>query len=133
MMLTAVLNLSCLQIVGWAWTATGTHFEGLISTSKGISFADCAAAGNPLLAAAKVPGAGIWQMIFAIGALEVRDAKMIKGSRRRLQTDPRGTVLPAAPGGLAAGHALRRIGGGGDGQCHLPAAARARRDAHWRF
>ena len=64
-------RVAMLAIVGWAWTATGTHFEGLISTSKGISFADCAAAGNPLLAAAKVPGAGIWQMIFAIGALEV--------------------------------------------------------------
>lgn len=61
-----------MQVVGWVWTATGTHFEGLISTSKGVSFADLAAAPNPILAAAKVPGAGIWQMIFAIGALEVR-------------------------------------------------------------
>ena len=60
-----------LATVGWVWTATGTHFEGMLSTSKGISFADCAAAANPILAAAKVPGAGIWQMIFAIGALEV--------------------------------------------------------------
>jgi len=64
-------RVAMLATVGWAWTATGTHFEGLISTSKGISFADLAAAGNPILAAAKVPGAGIWQMIFAIGALEV--------------------------------------------------------------
>jgi hypothetical protein len=65
-------RVAMLAVVGWAWTATGTHFEGLISTSKKISFADLAAAGNPILAAAKVPGAGIWQMIFAIGALEVR-------------------------------------------------------------
>merc|ERR1712050_640192 len=36
----------------------GTHFEGMISTSKKISFADLAAA-------------AVWQMIFAIGALEV--------------------------------------------------------------
>jgi len=64
-------RVAMLAVVGWAWTATGTHFEGLISTSKKISFADLAAAGNPILAAAKVPGAGIWQMIFAIGALEV--------------------------------------------------------------
>ena len=64
-------RVAMLAVVGWVWTATGTHFEGLISTSKGISFADLAAAGNPVLAAAKVPGAGIWQMIFAIGALEV--------------------------------------------------------------
>jgi len=64
-------RVAMLANVGWAWTATGTHFNGMLSTSKGISFADCAAAGNPLAAAAKVPGAGIWQMIFAIGALEV--------------------------------------------------------------
>jgi len=64
-------RVAMLAIVGWRWTATGTHFEGMISTSKGISFADCAAAGDPLKAAALVPGAGIWQMIFAIGALEV--------------------------------------------------------------
>jgi len=64
-------RVAMLATVGWVWTATGTHFEGLISTSKGISFADLASAGNPILAAAKVPGAGIWQMIFAIGALEV--------------------------------------------------------------
>merc|ERR1719261_2418122 len=64
-------RVAMLANVGWAWTATGTHFEGMLSTSKNISFADCAAAGNPILAAAKVPGAGIWQMIFAIGALEV--------------------------------------------------------------
>ena len=56
-------------MVGWIWTATGTHFNGLISTSKGLSFADLGT--DPILAAAKVPGAGIWQMIFAIGALEV--------------------------------------------------------------
>ena len=64
-------RVAMLAVVGWLWTATGAHFEGMLSTSKGISFADCAAAGNPILAAAKVPGAGIWQMIFAIGALEV--------------------------------------------------------------
>merc|ERR1719487_1010380 len=64
-------RVAMLAVVGWIWTATGTHFEGLISTSKGISFADLAAAGDPLAAAGKVPGAGIWQMIFAIGALEV--------------------------------------------------------------
>ena len=46
-----------------------THFNGLISTSKGLCFADLGT--DPILAAAKVPGAGIWQMIFAIGALEV--------------------------------------------------------------
>ena len=57
--------------VGWAWTATGTHFEGMISTSKGVSFADAAAAPNPLAAASMVPAEGIWQMIIAIGALEV--------------------------------------------------------------
>jgi len=64
-------RVAMLAVVGWAWTATGTHFEGMLSTSKGISFADCAAAANPIAAAAKVPGAGIWQMVFAIGALEV--------------------------------------------------------------
>ena len=60
---------SQLAVVGWIWTATGTHFNGMISTSKGLSFADLGT--DPLLAAAKVPGAGIWQMVFAIGALEV--------------------------------------------------------------
>jgi len=56
--------------VGWAWTATGAHFEGMLSTSKGVSFADAAAAG-PLVGAAMVPAVGVWQMIAAIGALEV--------------------------------------------------------------
>jgi hypothetical protein len=64
-------RVAMLANVGWLWTATGTHFEGMLSTSKNISFADCAAAGNPILAAAKVPGAGIQQIILAIGALEI--------------------------------------------------------------
>jgi hypothetical protein len=64
-------RVAMLANVGWWWTATGTHFEGMLSPSKNISFADCAAAGNPIAAAAKVPGAGIWQIIFAIGALEI--------------------------------------------------------------
>merc|ERR1719326_1627052 len=64
-------RVAMLACVGWAWTATGTHFEGMISTSKKISFADLAAMGNPILAASKVPAAGVWQMILAIGALEV--------------------------------------------------------------
>ena len=63
-------RVAMLACVGWAWTATGSHFEGMLSFNPPVSFADAAAAGNPLLAAAKVPGAGIWQMIFAIGALE---------------------------------------------------------------
>ncbi|EOD13679.1 light harvesting protein [Emiliania huxleyi CCMP1516] len=63
-------RVAMLATVGWLWTATGTHFEGMLSTSSGVSFADVAAAG-PLLGAAKVPAAGIWQMIAAIGALEV--------------------------------------------------------------
>lgn len=64
-------RVAMLANVGWAWTATGTHFEGMISTSKGISFADMAAAPNPLAAAAMMPAAGAWQMVLAIGALEV--------------------------------------------------------------
>jgi len=64
-------RVAMLATVGWAWTATGTHFDGMISTSQKISFADLAAMGNPILAAAKMPAAGVWQMIFAIGALEV--------------------------------------------------------------
>ena len=68
-------RVAMLAVVGWIWTATGAHFEGLISTSKGVSFADLAAAPNPILAATGVPGAGVWQMIFAIGALEVTNAR----------------------------------------------------------
>lgn len=63
-------RVAMLATVGWAWTATGTHFEGMLSTSQGISFADACAAG-PLLGAAKVPAVGVWQIIAAIGALEV--------------------------------------------------------------
>jgi len=63
-------RVAMLAVVGWAWTATGTHFEGQLSYSAGVTFADVAALG-PLLGAAKVPGAGIWQMISAIGALEI--------------------------------------------------------------
>merc|ERR1719198_2257454 len=43
----------------------------MLSTSKGISFADLTAMGDPIAAASKVPAAGIWQMILAIGSLEV--------------------------------------------------------------
>ncbi|KAL1519699.1 hypothetical protein AB1Y20_023209 [Prymnesium parvum] len=64
-------RVAMLANVGWAWTATGTHFEGMISSSQKLSFAEIAAASDPIAAAAKVPAAGIWQMIFAIGALEV--------------------------------------------------------------
>ena len=63
-------RVAMLACVGWAWTATGAHFEGMLSPSAGISFASLAAL-DPLAAASKVPGAGIWQMIFAIGTLEV--------------------------------------------------------------
>ena len=64
-------RVAMLATVGWAWTATGTHFEGMLSFNPPVSFADAAAAGNPLLAAAMVPGFGIWQMILAIGGLEI--------------------------------------------------------------
>jgi len=64
-------RVAMLAIVGWVWTATGTHFEGLISSSSGITFADLAAQPNPIAAAAMVPPAGVWQMIVAIGSLEV--------------------------------------------------------------
>jgi len=63
-------RVAMLATVGWAWTATGAHFEGMLSTSQKISFADVCALG-PIAGAAKVPGAGIWQMIAAIGCLEV--------------------------------------------------------------
>merc|ERR1712113_607292 len=59
-------RVAMLACVGWTWTATGTHFEGMLSPSAGISFADLAATGSPIEAAAKIPVAGIWQMIFAI-------------------------------------------------------------------
>jgi len=63
-------RVAMLATVGWAWTATGSHFEGMLSFNPPVSFADAAAAGNPLAAAAMVPGFGIWQMILAIGSLE---------------------------------------------------------------
>merc|ERR1719375_2284476 len=44
-------RVAMLATVGWIWTATGTHFEGMLSNEKGISFADAAAAGNPIAAA----------------------------------------------------------------------------------
>lgn len=64
-------RVAMLAIVGWVWTATGAHFDGLISSSAGITFADLAAQPNPIAAASMVPGAGVWQMILAIGSLEV--------------------------------------------------------------
>ena len=60
-----------LATVGWAWTATGTHFNGMISNHPPVSFADAAAAANPIASAVMVPGMGIFQMILAIGALEI--------------------------------------------------------------
>ena len=100
-------RVAMLAVVGWIWTATGTHFEGLISTSKGVSFADLAAAPNPILSAAGVPGAGIWQMIFAIGALEVskrsssyphRAARRTRTpSRRHAAQPPRPPPSPLSP------------------------------------
>merc|ERR1719199_1240486 len=35
-------RVAMLATVGWAWTATGTHFEGMLSPSAGISFASLA-------------------------------------------------------------------------------------------
>jgi len=64
-------RVAMLACVGWAWTATGTHFEGMLSFHPPVSFAEATAAANPLAAAAMVPGAGIWQMILAIGTLEI--------------------------------------------------------------
>lgn len=63
-------RVAMLACVGWAWTVSGTHFDGLISKSSGVSFAEIAALG-PLAGAAKIPAAGIWQMILAIGSLEI--------------------------------------------------------------
>lgn len=63
-------RVSMLAVVGWVWTATGTHFNGMLSPSQQITFADCAAQKDPILAAAKVPGGGIGQIILAIGLLE---------------------------------------------------------------
>uniref|UniRef100_A0A7S2HCZ1 Uncharacterized protein n=1 Tax=Haptolina brevifila TaxID=156173 RepID=A0A7S2HCZ1_9EUKA len=64
-------RVAMLATVGWAWTATGTHFNGMLSNHPPVSFADAAAAANPIAAAAMVPGFGIWQMILAIGSLEI--------------------------------------------------------------
>lgn len=64
-------RVAMLATVGWAWTATGAHFEGMLSNHPPVSFADAAAAGNPIAAAVMVPGMGIFQMILAIGALEI--------------------------------------------------------------
>ena len=64
-------RVAMLATVGWAWTATGTHFEGMLSLHPPVSFAEAAATGSPIAAAAMVPGFGIWQMILAIGALEI--------------------------------------------------------------
>jgi hypothetical protein len=64
-------RVAMLATVGWLWTATGTHFNGMLSLHPAVSFADATAAPNPILAAAMVPGAGIWQMVLAIGALEI--------------------------------------------------------------
>ena len=47
-------RVAMLATVGWAWTATGAHFEGMLSTSKGISFAELAAMADPIAAASKV-------------------------------------------------------------------------------
>jgi len=47
-------RVAMLANVGWAWTATGTHFEGMISSSQKLSFAEIAAASDPIAAAAKV-------------------------------------------------------------------------------
>ena len=41
-------RVAMLATVGWMWTATGTHFEGMLSTSAGISFASLAAL-DPLI------------------------------------------------------------------------------------
>jgi len=64
-------RVAMLATVGWAWTATGTHFNGMLSNHPPVSFADAAAAANPIASAVMVPGFGILQMILAIGALEI--------------------------------------------------------------
>jgi len=64
-------RVAMLATVGWSWTATGTHFEGMLSFNPPVSFADAAAAGNPIAAAVMVPGFGVLQMLLAIGTLEI--------------------------------------------------------------
>jgi len=64
-------RVAMLATVGWAWTATGTHFNGMLSLHPPVSFADAAATGSPLKAAAMMSGFGVWQMVAAIGTLEV--------------------------------------------------------------
>jgi light-harvesting complex I chlorophyll a/b binding protein 1 len=64
-------RVAMLANVGWAWMATGAHFDGMLSLTPPISFEQVSAAPNPLAAAAMVPAAGIWQMIAAVGALEI--------------------------------------------------------------
>lgn len=77
-------RVAMLATVGWVWTATGAHFEGMLSTSAGISFASLAAL-DPLTAASKVPPAGIWQMILAIGTLEVTASRLVQPTPGRVQ------------------------------------------------
>ena len=86
--------------------------EGMLSTSQGVSFADCVAMGDPISAASKVPAFGVWQMIVAIGALEVRrdpghaaDATQL--TPHSVERDP---VCSGGGGGWVSGWVVGRAG-----------------------
>lgn len=55
--------------LGWLAQVSGFHFGGLISPSEKLSFADIAAA-NPFDAPGMIPDAGLYQILFIIGAVE---------------------------------------------------------------
>lgn len=121
-------RVAMLATVGWAWTATGAHFEGMLSTSQGVSFADAAASGNPIVAASMVPAAGVWQMILAIGALEVRMRTRLpaRGGTRKGPVGPMTAVrarlvcAPIGPQGRTADDRGVGRGGGGDRRRRCP-------------
>ena len=73
-------RVAMLATVGWAWTATGTHFTGTLSKSQKITFDELAQLDN-LAAAAKVPSAGIWQIIIVCGIVEVTWERMYPSNK----------------------------------------------------
>jgi hypothetical protein len=62
-------RIAMMATLGWMSQVSGFHFGGMLSTTDGISFEDVSKVA-PFESFSKVPDAGIYQILFIIGAVE---------------------------------------------------------------
>ena len=105
-------RVAMLACTGFIVQGAGVHFNGPIAisslypslSSADVSFADVAAAGNPVAQWAAVPDLGKWQLLFTVGFLETyaefQKPHYLKGGpigRVPVLWDPVGQLLRGSP------------------------------------